>query len=669
MAGPEQSPKDPNSFGTKYDKWEQMAKDIPDDPTPAERKAAAEKAAGPPDVNNPDGTGRPLKQQVNEQLEKLDDELNLSGDEKKRLVDCFEKPEFRDMFQDYLAEISDPKNRAETDEYLRQCEGGMHEGQVPEGLQLVLPTAGFCIKTKTTTDDAVKTFVNITHSDKVKEAVSVRVPGQVCDAPDPRNTNAKQRPVPARAIRRRGVADRPLAVCVCVFRARTGRSRTAWTTRSPTWTGRSNHAWSTRSASTPTATRCSCGECPCLACLGPMHCVRVFAGHIRGAMGQLAGTAGSRQRAEVLRRLWCCRDARRKEFLVDVALENIELNRQLKLDRSWQEMTKFKCKNAEGKPSVMSIRKEDQNPKAKFGTGNTREADGKGGGVGGTDDATMEKIKAAVNDGGKKKRKAAKKAAVKASKGHESKTVALPKGFLDSGKASKKAAGGKIEELVEPPPPPPEEGLVEPKYSIVHRGQFEMGDHMEGRVSEQAAVVRRYHPESAPAICPPPSAPSRTVDAPVAPSPPPLLPSCCSPSPNHPAHVSSRSPPLLSCPPLSRCVLPPRDVARGMYWSARDANGAVSARLFQVSCRPKELVVKIELPRIRSAREVELDVSTDRLVLTVDDKYNLEIDLPFPIDDAVRTRLLLAPLLPRSCSADPPHRAAPTSLPACTSPR
>ena len=91
--------------------------------------------------------------------------------------------------------------------------------------------------------------------------------------------------------------------------------------------------------------------------------------------------------------------------------------------------------------------------------------------------------------------------------------------------------------------------------------------------------------------------------------------------------------------------------------------------MFQVSCRPKELVVKIELPRIRSAREVELDVSTDRLVLTVDDKYNLEIDLPFPIDDAVRTRLLLAPLLPRSCSADPPHRAAPTSLPACTSPR
>ena len=115
----------------------------------------------------------------------------VAAQEKKRLAECFEKKEFRDMFNEYIEEISDPVNRKETDDYLRQCESGLHSGQVPEGLQLVLPKPGFCIKTKTLASGAkvdatgkelmpggTKVFINVTHSEKVKEAKSIRVPGQ-----------------------------------------------------------------------------------------------------------------------------------------------------------------------------------------------------------------------------------------------------------------------------------------------------------------------------------------------------------------------------------------------------------------------------------------------------------------------------------------------------------
>ena len=46
------------------------------------------------------------------------DKLNLSGKEKKRLVECFKDKEFVKMFQDYCEEIADPANRVEYEQYI-----------------------------------------------------------------------------------------------------------------------------------------------------------------------------------------------------------------------------------------------------------------------------------------------------------------------------------------------------------------------------------------------------------------------------------------------------------------------------------------------------------------------------------------------------------------------
>jgi len=48
--------------------------------------------------------------------------------------------------------------------------------------------------------------------------------------------------------------------------------------------------------------------------------------------------------------------------------------------------------------------------------------------------------------------------------------------------------------------------------------------------------------------------------------------------------------------------------------------------------RPKELVIKIELPRVNKISEVDLDVSEKSLVLKVKDKYYLDITLPFKVN-------------------------------------
>ena len=89
----------------------------------------------------------------------------ISNKEKDRLAECFKDQEFMGMFTDYMKEISDPKNRAEYNEYIRQCErDGDKAGMVPEGMQLILPKVGFCLKvTSTTKGDNSKVFVNITH--------------------------------------------------------------------------------------------------------------------------------------------------------------------------------------------------------------------------------------------------------------------------------------------------------------------------------------------------------------------------------------------------------------------------------------------------------------------------------------------------------------------------
>ena len=71
-------------------------------------------------------------------------DFKMTQDEVKKFQAAFKKKEFRDLFSDYVKEISDPKNREEYETYLRQAEA---QNKVPQGSKLVRPEAGFVIKT------------------------------------------------------------------------------------------------------------------------------------------------------------------------------------------------------------------------------------------------------------------------------------------------------------------------------------------------------------------------------------------------------------------------------------------------------------------------------------------------------------------------------------------
>ena len=48
------------------------------------------------------------------------EDLKLTPDEVSKFETAFKDPEFKKMFMEYAEEISDPKNKAESDLYLRQ---------------------------------------------------------------------------------------------------------------------------------------------------------------------------------------------------------------------------------------------------------------------------------------------------------------------------------------------------------------------------------------------------------------------------------------------------------------------------------------------------------------------------------------------------------------------
>jgi dynein assembly factor 2 len=75
------------------------------------------------------------------------------------------------MFEEYAKEISDPKNRAENLAYLQQLEA---ENQVPNGMKLVVPTPGFCLKSMA---GQVKVFVNFCFSDEIDNASAEKADG------------------------------------------------------------------------------------------------------------------------------------------------------------------------------------------------------------------------------------------------------------------------------------------------------------------------------------------------------------------------------------------------------------------------------------------------------------------------------------------------------------
>jgi hypothetical protein len=169
---------------TDYNKWAQFEKELPED--------------------EEEGALRRLREQKE----------SMSHDEVRRLHECWEKPEFKQMFQEYADEVSDPAHKAEQEQYLAQVEaeqrmerdateGILHGRSVaevgveklgdcvpgqpagPEGSQLIRPTKGFVIKTwkrhpgRADFDrDLGKVFINVcTHSEiDAPSAVDVTSP-------------------------------------------------------------------------------------------------------------------------------------------------------------------------------------------------------------------------------------------------------------------------------------------------------------------------------------------------------------------------------------------------------------------------------------------------------------------------------------------------------------
>lgn len=97
----------------------------------------------------------------------------ISPEEQQKFLSAMKDPEFRSLLNDYMHEISDPKHRAETEQYLSQLES---EQRVPEDKELVKPLPGFVVKTKWSDGSKdSKVFINVCSSGKLQPPSSTRV--------------------------------------------------------------------------------------------------------------------------------------------------------------------------------------------------------------------------------------------------------------------------------------------------------------------------------------------------------------------------------------------------------------------------------------------------------------------------------------------------------------
>ena len=89
-------------------------------------------------------------------------DLDITQEEYQRIEKAMKDEKFVKLLNEYMDEISDPKNKEEYEAYLKQLEGA---GDLPPGRVLLHPSPGFCIKTSTRTK--TKCFINICQSDQI----------------------------------------------------------------------------------------------------------------------------------------------------------------------------------------------------------------------------------------------------------------------------------------------------------------------------------------------------------------------------------------------------------------------------------------------------------------------------------------------------------------------
>jgi len=99
--------------------------------------------------------------------------FKMTNDEQQKIMEAMKKPEFGKLLREYMDEISDPKNREEQEQYLRQLE---RENQVPEGIQLAYPKPGFVVKAKRLESgkESGKLFINICSLEELEKPSAKR---------------------------------------------------------------------------------------------------------------------------------------------------------------------------------------------------------------------------------------------------------------------------------------------------------------------------------------------------------------------------------------------------------------------------------------------------------------------------------------------------------------
>ena len=98
------------------------------------------------------------------------DDKRITRKEARDLLTALDKPEFGGLMDDYLKEISDPKNIKETNQFLKESE---EKKDLPANVRLAKPTPGFCIRSEKYNikhpSNRKKVFINIVSLDEVQE--------------------------------------------------------------------------------------------------------------------------------------------------------------------------------------------------------------------------------------------------------------------------------------------------------------------------------------------------------------------------------------------------------------------------------------------------------------------------------------------------------------------
>ena len=101
------------------------------------------------------------------------DDKRITRKEARDLLTALDKPEFGGLMDDYLKEISDPKNIKETNQFLKESE---EKKDLPANVRLAKPTPGFCIRSEKYNikhpSNRKKVFINLVSLEEVREPTS-----------------------------------------------------------------------------------------------------------------------------------------------------------------------------------------------------------------------------------------------------------------------------------------------------------------------------------------------------------------------------------------------------------------------------------------------------------------------------------------------------------------